>query len=143
MPPRHIKGTPSTEEQRAYWRVKSNKQYHRTKKLKGRSRQQMECKEYYRRWRINAGQCMDCGFVITADNYYLIDADHRDPATKRFNLSQGHKYGMASMIAELAKCDAVCCRCHRVRTYNDARRIGAKGWSKRRRNNLQLQLQLQ
>ncbi|NBR37526.1 MAG: hypothetical protein EBT80_09305 [Chitinophagales bacterium] len=124
-------------------RAYSNARYHRTKKLKGRSRRAIECTEYYKQWRINAGQCMDCGFVITRENYYLIDADHRDPSKKRFGLSRAHKYGLAAVIAELEKCDPVCCRCHRIRTFNDAARIGAKGWTTRRNHDKQLKLQLQ
>ena len=135
---------PVTREQRlAQMRAYSNARYHRTKKLKGRNRRAVECTEYYKQWRINAGKCMDCGFVITRENYYLIDADHRDPSQKRFNLSKCHKYGLTAVIAELAKCDPVCCRCHRVRTVMDSARIGAKGWTTRRSNELQLQIQLQ
>ena len=133
----------STPQGRAAWNAACLARYHRTKKLKGRSRRAVECTEYFKQWRINAGECMDCGFVITADNYYLIDADHRDPLQKRFMLSKAHKYGLAAVIAELEKCDPVCCRCHRVRTYNDARRIAQKGWTVRRQNEQQLQLQLQ
>lgn len=86
---------------------------------------------------------MDCGFVITAANYYLIDADHRPGEVKRFELSKAHKFGLSSTIAELEKCDPVCCRCHRVRTFERSREIGQKGWHTRRNSRSQLQLQLQ
>jgi hypothetical protein len=124
-------------------RAYSNARYHKTKKLKGRSRRGRECTEYYRAWRIKAGQCMDCGFMITKDNYYLIDADHRPGENKRFNLSKAHKYGLQSTIEELAKCDPVCCRCHRIRTYERSHEFGQKGWNSRTRSDEQMTLQLQ
>ena len=134
---------PKTREQRlAQMREYSNARYHRTKKLKGISRRGIECTEYYKAWRINSKHCMDCGFVITADNYYLIDADHRPGENKRFNLSKAHKYGLQSTIEELAKCDPVCCRCHRVRTYERANEFGKKGWHTRRNANTQLELEV-
>ena len=132
-----------TERRYAQMRAYSNARYHRTKKLKGRSVRGKQCTEYYKAWRIRATQCMDCGFVITPENYYLIDADHRPGEVKRFNLSKAHKYGLQSTIDELAKCDPVCCRCHRIRTYQRANELGKKGWHTRRNAKTQLQLQLQ
>jgi hypothetical protein len=132
----------SREERLAQMRAYSNKRYHATKKLKGRSRHGVQCTEYYRAWRIKAGKCMDCDFVITKDNYYLIDADHRPGEHKRFELSKAHKYGIQSTIAELEKCDPVCCRCHRIRTFERALIHGQKGWATRRANKQQLKLEL-
>jgi formate-dependent nitrite reductase cytochrome c552 subunit len=47
-----------------------------------------------------------------------MDFDHRDPATKLFNLTTGRVMLMATakVLAEAAKCDVVCANCHRVRT---------------------------
>ena len=131
-----------TERRYAQMRAYSNARYHRTKKLKGRSVRGKQCTEYYKAWRLNAKQCMDCGFVITPENYYLIDADHRPGELKRFNLSKAHKYGLQSTIDELAKCDPVCCRCHRIRTHQRANEFMKKGWHTRRNAKTQLQLQL-
>jgi hypothetical protein len=60
--------------------------------------------------------CMDCGVSYP---YYVMDFDHRDPATKEFNISRavGHGYSLARFVAELDKCDVVCANCHRERTY--------------------------
>ena len=132
-----------TREQRlAQMRAYSNARYHRTKKLKGRSTRNRQCIEYYRAWRIKARKCMDCDFVITKDNYYLIDADHRPDEQKRFILSKCHKYGLAATIAELEKCDPVCCRCHRIRTFERAFNTGQKGWQTRRSTKEQLSLDI-
>jgi hypothetical protein len=132
-----------SEKRKAQMRAYSHARYHRNKRLKGTSRRGIECTEYYKAWRIAAGKCMDCGFVITPDNYYLIDADHRVGVVKRFNLSKAHKYGLQSTIEELAKCDPVCCRCHRIRTYQRSHEFGQKGWATRRNDKTQLQIQVQ
>ena len=131
-----------TPERKAQMRAYSTARYYETRKLKGRSRRGVECTEYYKAWRIKAGACMDCGFVITEDNFYLLDADHRPGEIKRFNLSKAHKYGLQSTIEELAKCDPVCCRCHRIRTYERSNEFGKKGWHNRRATNKQLQMQI-
>jgi len=130
------------EEQKAIWRVKRLAQYHRTKKLRGRKNPGVQAKGYYKAWRINAKQCMDCGFVISPANYFLIDADHRPGEVKRFNVSNCHKWGLQATIDELAKCDPVCCRCHRIRTYQRSNEFAKKGWLSRQQTDEQLQLQL-
>jgi hypothetical protein len=130
------------EERLEQMRNYSTVRYHRTKKLKGRTRRGVECTEYYRAWRIKASKCMDCDFVITKDNFYLIDADHRPEFVKRFNLSKAHKYGLEATIAELEKCDPVCCRCHRIRTFERSIIYGQKGWATRRKNEQQLKLDI-
>ena len=132
-----------SDKRKAQMRVYGNAYYRRNRKLVGRSRRGAECREYYRAWRINAGACMDCGFVITSQNYYLIDADHRPEEHKLFVLSKAHKETLTRTIAELAKCDPVCCRCHRIRTFERATQTQQKHWQKRRRATEQMQLQLQ
>ena len=64
--------------------------------------------------------CADCGGRFEP---YQMDFDHRDPATKAFNLTAGRAMLMSTkrLLAEVAKCDIVCVNCHRVRT-RDAER---------------------
>jgi len=59
--------------------------------------------------------CMDCGRRFAS---HQMDFDHRDPATKSFNLTKGRAMLMSTqrLMAEVAKCDVVCANCHRVRT---------------------------
>jgi len=59
--------------------------------------------------------CLDCGGRFEP---YQMDFDHRDPATKLFNLMTGRASLMSDekLLAEVAKCDIVCANCHRVRT---------------------------
>ena len=71
--------------------------------------------------------CMDCGNRYPA---YVMDFDHRDPATKRFKISNGvgQRYGVQTMLDEMAKCDVVCANCHRVRTHNQYQAKAGKPW---------------
>jgi len=64
--------------------------------------------------RIRDTRCLDCGGRFP---YYMMQFDHRDPAMKSFELV--HMAGRRTLVAlleELAKCDIVCCNCHRDRT---------------------------
>lgn len=68
--------------------------------------------------------CCDCGESYP---YYVMDLDHRDPATKLFGFSrvQMARRPLDEVAAEIAKCDVVCANCHRKRTR--AQHIGL-GW---------------
>jgi hypothetical protein len=65
--------------------------------------------------------CADCGGIFKP---YQMDFDHRDPATKSFNVMTGRAMLMstAKVLAEVAKCDIVCVNCHRLRTRDAQRR---------------------
>ena len=56
--------------------------------------------------------CVDCGIRYPP---YVMDFDHRDPATKKKAVSRIHSIQMAA--DEIAKCDLVCANCHRERTH--------------------------
>jgi hypothetical protein len=80
------------------------------------------------RWRANAAMlnelrdipCADCGRRFPP---CVMQFDHRDPATKRFEVTRIITRARPVILAEVAKCDIVCTNCHRVRTYR--RRITA------------------
>jgi hypothetical protein len=81
------------------------------------------------RWRAQAKlldelrcvPCIDCGQVFPP---YVMQFDHRDPATKSHLVTQmTGRAGTARILAEVAKCDIVCANCHRDRTFR--RRIAA------------------
>lgn len=65
--------------------------------------------------------CADCGRRYP---HYVMDFDHRDPTTKKFNI--GHLSrdvaGEKAILDEIAKCDLVCSNCHRERTHGDKAR---------------------
>jgi|SRR5687768_3601457 len=41
-----------------------------------------------------------------------LDFHHRDPSTKRFNISAGHSHPMEEILAEIEKCIVICKNCH-------------------------------
>ena len=60
--------------------------------------------------------CMDCGERFEP---HQMDFDHRDPATKLFQITDSEAMLMRRdrLLAEIAKCDVVCSNCHAARTY--------------------------
>lgn len=65
---------------------------------------------------------MDCGKRFPT---VCMDFDHRDPSTKKHNVSRMTVRGSERLLLdEIAKCDLVCANCHRVRS--------AKVWGRSR-----------
>ena len=88
---------------------KKNKRYYMDKAATGRAK----LIEWYRTQK--AHPCMDCGHTYP---YYVMDFDHRDPQTKKHNVSELVAQGRKKKLEqELAKCDLVCANCHRERTH--------------------------
>jgi hypothetical protein len=60
--------------------------------------------------------CADCGTLYPR---YVMDFDHRDTATKRYNIGRDalSKLSPEMVLGEIAKCDVVCANCHRIRTH--------------------------
>lgn len=56
--------------------------------------------------------CMDCGHQYPP---YVMQFDHRDPATKRDQVRSSHM--IPWMIEEIKRCDLVCANCHAERTH--------------------------
>jgi hypothetical protein len=76
--------------------------------------------------------CVVCG----EDEPMVLEFDHRDPVTKRFNLGEAVSRGwtLASVKKEVVKCDVRCANCHRRKTFFErvVRQLCAKltaGWS--------------
>lgn len=60
--------------------------------------------------------CTDCGEEYP---FYVMDFDHRDPLTKKFNIQSGaRRHPWDRVLEEVAKCDVVCVRCHRIRHWS-------------------------
>ena len=65
--------------------------------------------------------CVDCGEA----DLLVLDFDHRDPSTKRLEISSMLEgYSWAAISAEIATCDVRCSNCHRRRTAHQF------GWRK-------------
>ncbi|MGK5442453.1 hypothetical protein ACSNN7_11640 [Micromonospora sp. URMC 105] len=69
-----------------------------------------------------ARPCADCGVQYP---FFAMEFDHREGELKAFSISNASNgLSMARLMEEIAKCDVVCCLCHRFRT---ARRAGWRG----------------
>lgn len=55
--------------------------------------------------------CIQCG----EDNPILLDFDHLDPATKSFSVSNRTTVHPRLLEKEIAKCQILCVRCHRLK----------------------------
>ena len=65
---------------------------------------------------LKAVPCAECGQQYPT---YIMDFDHRDPATKAFEISTNvARRAWGKLLAEISKCDVVCARCHRLRSWN-------------------------
>jgi hypothetical protein len=62
--------------------------------------------------------CMDCGHSFIP---FVMDLDHVR-GRKLFALAAHGTRSLAAVKKEIAKCDAVCSNCHRVRTWNRMQR---------------------
>lgn len=60
------------------------------------------------------GPCVDCGRRFPT---VCMDLDHVRGA-KKFELGNSAGRNAAAVIDEIAKCDAVCSNCHRIRTFS-------------------------
>ena len=73
--------------------------------------------------RLDRGKCADCGLVFTRENIHHSSWDHRESATKCYNIGHMNKMVQSKFDEEIAKCDLVCLHCHATRT-RDAIRDG-------------------
>jgi hypothetical protein len=62
------------------------------------------------------GFCTDCGRKFPDCCFQF---DHRDPATKSFNICDKWSYPIERLKTEADKCDLVCACCHAIRTYDN------------------------
>lgn len=58
--------------------------------------------------------CKDCGMTYPS---YVMEYDHVMDG-KRFNISRMTNHKRDRVLEEIAKCDLVCCRCHRIRSQS-------------------------
>jgi len=93
-----------TSQKSRYCRECWNKKY----VLKGRDRA-IDAK-------MRIGGCMDCRMLVTENNHYLFDFDHRPGEVKNYNVAQMRTASDYKFRQEIAKCDLVCLFCHRERT---------------------------
>jgi hypothetical protein len=59
--------------------------------------------------------CLDCDQLFPP---CAMDFDHRDRATKKFNVSEAGDKPSKDLLEEIEKCDVVCANCHRKREFD-------------------------
>jgi bacterioferritin-associated ferredoxin len=65
--------------------------------------------------------CTDCGQKYP---YYVMDFDHIG-TDKSNNVSEMvNRFGLATIIKEIAKCELICSNCHRIRTHKRRQSTG-------------------
>lgn len=72
-------------------------------------------KEFRKRMKVKAiavkgSQCLICGYSSCLD---ALEFHHRDPNEKEFGIRDGNFRNWDQTLLEIAKCDLLCCRCHR------------------------------
>ena len=76
-------------------------------------------RQMVRKFKLDAGGCMDCGMEVNDRTIVCFDLDHRDPQQKSFTISYMiDKASPNDIRDELEKCDVVCRNCHALRTYD-------------------------
>jgi hypothetical protein len=61
------------------------------------------------------GKCIECGCTET------LEFDHIDPSTKSFNIAAGYTKPKETLLAEVAKCQLLCNKCHIEKTKKDSK----------------------
>jgi len=64
--------------------------------------------------RLKMRPCLDCHIQYAP---WIMAFDHREPATKSYDLGCMANMSKIRIDAELAKCDIVCANCHAARTH--------------------------
>lgn len=63
--------------------------------------------------------CVVCGIRFPQE---CLDFDHRDPSNKKFSIATYKNRSMKflpALMEEIAKCDLICARCHRLKTSKE------------------------
>jgi hypothetical protein len=62
--------------------------------------------------------CADCGWGPSDPRFHpsALDLDHRPNENKLYTIAAMMSLGWNTIATEIAKCDVVCARCHRLRT---------------------------
>ncbi len=74
-----------------------------------------EVRSFVREYKREFGMCTDC-----EEDYppYILEFDHLDPTTKRFNIGDASSVpSLEALQEEIDKCDLVCSNCHKEREH--------------------------
>lgn len=95
----------------------------RTQSQLNNARRARASRAEFLRSKKDGSPCADCGGTLPS---YCMDFDHRDPASKTYEVSKMLTCSFALIEIEIAKCDLVCANCHRVRTFTRKHHLLAK-----------------
>ena len=73
---------------------------------------------------ILGGVCARCGATdeTLPNGRPLLEFDHLDPSTKKFEIASRITLGWAKLLRELKKCQLMCVPCHQRKTKRDAKK---------------------
>jgi hypothetical protein len=74
--------------------------------------------------KMKRGECLVCKMKVTPETTYRFDFDHRDPKTKRNQVSHLTSCNENVIQNEMLKCDLLCAICHRDKTYTSGLIMG-------------------
>jgi len=71
--------------------------------------------------KLRRGACLSCNLQVTHETASEFDFDHFDRSDKFNNVSKlkGRQIDTARLLAEMLKCELLCCRCHRRKTLDN------------------------
>lgn len=75
---------------------------------------------FLRSLKVTAG-CVDCGY---AEDPARLHFDHREKASKAFDIGVNKRASWKRLAAEIDKCDVRCAYCHAKRHFNENRAAG-------------------
>ena len=81
-----------------------------------------ECNQFILNEKMKRRQCVICKIAVTPQTSCCFDFDHIIHADKKFSISgssQKHMSRVEVIIAEMAKCQLLCCKCHRLKTLDE------------------------
>lgn len=69
--------------------------------------------------KLRRGSCLLCNLKVTKLNAAEFDFDHRNPQEKTSSVSRLKSGQIDRLVNEMAKCDLLCCQCHRRKTLDN------------------------
>lgn len=95
---------------------RTNRPAHLARIKANRDRYKEDCRRYVLAY-LYDNPCVDCG----EDDPVVLDFDHRSGKRDSVSGLMGQGYTLATIKAEVAKCDVRCANCHRRKTAFDQR----------------------
>lgn len=98
------------------WCKPCRRTYRQTVRKKKNQKAQKERSQAFLAWlsdMVRGKPCTDCGEVYA---FHVMEFDHVR-GTKRYNIGKMANHSRERVLEEIAKCDLVCCACHRIRSH--------------------------